>query len=224
MPAVAAWTRAHAARGTMPLVPGQAVEALWPEDGEWYNAVVRAVTNKGIELDYEDGDFRADATEDEIRVKEPVEEESSMADLLDGILDAPDPEPEPGIEVSNEMAHLDAELDDGLGDLLDGIIDDEEEEPAAAPEEPAAARRSRSWRRPARSRRPSPTRIARTSTSRRMLRRRTSLMPSLRMTRPLQSYRRRCGALGTETEGAVGGRYMCRGALRRRRRVVPRQG
>ena len=24
------------------------------------------------------------------------------------------------------MAHLDAELDDGLGDLLDGIIDDEE--------------------------------------------------------------------------------------------------
>ena len=36
----------------MPLVPGQAVEALWPEDGEWYNAVVRAVTNKGIELDY----------------------------------------------------------------------------------------------------------------------------------------------------------------------------
>ena len=46
----------------MPLVPGQAVEALWPEDGEWYNAVV-AVTNKGIELDYEDGDFRADATE-----------------------------------------------------------------------------------------------------------------------------------------------------------------
>ena len=40
----------------MPLVPGQAVEALWPEDGEWYNAVVRAVTNKGIELDYEDGD------------------------------------------------------------------------------------------------------------------------------------------------------------------------
>ena len=45
--------------GTMPLVPGQAVEALWPEDGEWYNAVVRAVTNKGIELDYEDGDFRA---------------------------------------------------------------------------------------------------------------------------------------------------------------------
>ena len=58
--------------GTMPLVPGQAVEALWPEDGEWYNAVVRAVTNKGIELDYEDGDFRADATEDEIRVKEPV--------------------------------------------------------------------------------------------------------------------------------------------------------
>ena len=36
-----------------------------------------------------------------------------MADLLDGILDAPDPEPEPGIEVSNEMAHLDAELDDG---------------------------------------------------------------------------------------------------------------
>ena len=110
----------------MPLVPGQQVEALWPEDGEWYNAVVRAVTNKGIELDYEDGDFRADATEDEIRVKEPVEEESSMADLLDGILDAPDPEPEPGIEVSNEMAHLDAELDDGLGDLLDGIIDDEE--------------------------------------------------------------------------------------------------
>jgi hypothetical protein len=129
----------------MPLVPGQAVEALWPEDGEWYNAVVRAVTNKGIELDYEDGDFRADATEDEIRVKEPVEEESSMADLLDGILDAPDPEPEPGIEVSNEMAHLDAELDDGLGDLLDGIIDDEEEaavapeEPTVAPEEPAAA-------------------------------------------------------------------------------------
>ena len=60
--------------GTMPLVPGQAVEALWPEDGEWYNAVVRAVTNKGIELDYEDGDFRADATEDEIRVKEPVED------------------------------------------------------------------------------------------------------------------------------------------------------
>ncbi len=124
----------------MPLVPGQAVEALWPEDGEWYNAVVRAVTNKGIELDYEDGDFRADATEAEIRVKEPVEEESSMADLLDGILDAPDPEPEPGIEVSNEMAHLDAELDDGLGDLLDGIIDDEEEEPVvAAPGEVAAA-------------------------------------------------------------------------------------
>ena len=122
----------------MPLVPGQAVEALWPEDGEWYNAVVRAVTNKGIELDYEDGDFRADATEDEIRVKDVPEEESSMADLLDGILDAPDPEPEPGIEVSNEMAHLDAELDDGLGDLLDGIIDDEEE-PAAAPEEPAVA-------------------------------------------------------------------------------------
>ena len=90
----------------MPLVPGQQVEALWPEDGEWYNAVVRAVTNKGIELDYEDGDFRADATEDEIRVKDVPEEESSMADLLDGILDAPDPEPEPGIEVSNEMAHL----------------------------------------------------------------------------------------------------------------------
>ena len=124
----------------MPLVPGQAVEALWPEDGEWYNAVVRAVTNKGIELDYEDGDFRADATEDEIRVKEPVEEESSMADLLDGILDAPDPEPEPGIEVSNEMAHLDAELDDGLGDLLDGIIDDEEEEPAKAAPEPVVAK------------------------------------------------------------------------------------
>ena len=125
----------------MPLVPGQAVEALWPEDGEWYNAVVRAVTNKGIELDYEDGDFRADATEDEIRVKEPVEEESSMADLLDGILDAPDPEPEPGIEVSNEMAHLDAELDDGLGDLLDGIIDEEEEEKpvVAQPGEVAAA-------------------------------------------------------------------------------------
>ena len=125
----------------MPLVPGQAVEALWPEDGEWYNAVVRAVTNKGIELDYEDGDFRADATEDEIRVKEPVEEESSMADLLDGILDAPDPEPEPGIEVSNEMAQLDAELDDGLGDLLDGIIDEEEEEKpvVAQPGEVAAA-------------------------------------------------------------------------------------
>ena len=125
----------------MPLVPGQAVEALWPEDGEWYNAVVRAVTNKGIELDYEDGDFRADATEAEIRVKEPVEEESSMADLLDGILDAPDPEPEPGIEVSNEMAHLDAELDDGLGDLLDGIIDEEEEEKpvVAQPGEVAAA-------------------------------------------------------------------------------------
>ena len=71
---------------------------------------------------------------------------------------------------------LDAELDDGLGDLLDGIIDDEEEEPAAAPEEPAAApgagaARERWSRPPARSRRPSPTRIARTSTSRRMLRR-----------------------------------------------------
>ena len=145
-----------------------------------------------------------------------------MADLLDGILDAPDPEPEPGIEVSNEMAHLDAELDDGLGDLLDGIIDDEEE-PAAAPR--SRRRRSRWSRRPARSRRPSPTRIARTFTSRRMLRRRTSLMLSRPMTRPLQSYRRRCGgALGAETEGVVGGRYMCRGALRRRRRVVPRQG
>ena len=63
-----------------------------------------------------------------------------MADLLDGILDAPDPEPEPGIEVSNEMAHLDAELDDGLGDLLDGIIDDEEEEPAKAAPEPVVAK------------------------------------------------------------------------------------
>ena len=64
-----------------------------------------------------------------------------MADLLDGILDAPDPEPEPGIEVSNEMAHLDAELDDGLGDLLDGIIDEEEEEKpvVAQPGEVAAA-------------------------------------------------------------------------------------
>ena len=66
----------------MPLVPGQAVEALWPEDGEWYNAVVRAVTNKGIELDYEDGDFRADATEAEIRVKEPAEQDAAKLKQL----------------------------------------------------------------------------------------------------------------------------------------------
>ena len=104
----------------MPLVAGQAVEALWPEDGEWYNAVVRAVTTTGIELDYEDGDFRADATEADIRVKDVAEDD----DWLNDIIDAPDPEPEKAIEVSADMAHLDAELDDGLGDLLDDIIDE----------------------------------------------------------------------------------------------------
>ena len=118
----------------MPLVAGQAVEALWPEDGEWYNAVVRAVTNQGIELDYEDGDFRADATEAEIRVKEAVATEDD--DWLNDIIDAPDPEPEKAIEVSADMAHLDAELDDGLGDLLDDIIDDGDA-PGGEPSRPA---------------------------------------------------------------------------------------
>ena len=60
-------------RCRMPLVPGQAVEALWPEDGEWYNAVVRAVTNKGIELDYEDGDCEDHVSPQWVRsIDEPI--------------------------------------------------------------------------------------------------------------------------------------------------------
>ena len=90
---------------------GDEVAALWPEDGEWYRATVRAVAADGsLELDYEDGDYRAGVPLSETR---PVggaatetaaadEEDDGMGDLLDAILDAPDP---PQVEVSADMRH-----------------------------------------------------------------------------------------------------------------------
>ena len=49
---------------------GDQVDALWPADGEYYPAKVRAVNADGtIALDYADGDRRNDATTSELRCK-----------------------------------------------------------------------------------------------------------------------------------------------------------
>ena len=52
---------------------GDKVDALWPADGEYYPAKVRAINDDGtIALDYADGDRRNDATTSELRCKKPL--------------------------------------------------------------------------------------------------------------------------------------------------------
>ena len=52
---------------------GDKVDALWPADGEYYPAKVRAINEDGtIALDYADGDRRNDATTSELRCKKPL--------------------------------------------------------------------------------------------------------------------------------------------------------
>ena len=54
---------------------GDNVDALWPADGEYYPAKVRAVNADGtIALDYADGDRRNDATTSELRRRRPPAE------------------------------------------------------------------------------------------------------------------------------------------------------
>ena len=54
---------------------GDQVDALWPADGEFYPAKVRAVNADGtIALDYADGDRRNDATTSELRRRRPPAE------------------------------------------------------------------------------------------------------------------------------------------------------
>ena len=54
---------------------GDQVDALWPADGEYYPAKVRAVNADGtIALDYADGDRRNDATTSELRRRRPAAE------------------------------------------------------------------------------------------------------------------------------------------------------
>ncbi|KAH8072712.1 hypothetical protein JL721_3357 [Aureococcus anophagefferens] len=82
---------------------GDAVEALWPEDEEWYNATIVAVAPDGrLSLAYEDGDFRDDGLPSEVRHLAPEapvapiavaggDDDDGLGDILDGILDAPTP-------------------------------------------------------------------------------------------------------------------------------------
>ena len=60
---------------------GDQVDALWPADGEYYPAKVRAVNADGtIALDYADGDRRNDATISELRRKRTPAEAVPKAD------------------------------------------------------------------------------------------------------------------------------------------------
>ena len=137
---------------------GDAVEALWPEDEEWYNATIVAVAPDGrLSLAYEDGDFRDDGLPSEVRHLAPEapvapiavaggDDDDGLGDILDGILDAPTPSgavvpPAPlrPAPESEALRKLSSQLDDGLGDLLDGLLDGDgsprPEPPAPAPEE-----------------------------------------------------------------------------------------
>ena len=55
------------------IAAGDKVDALWPADGEYYPAKVRAINEDGtVALDYADGDRRNDATTSELRCKKPL--------------------------------------------------------------------------------------------------------------------------------------------------------
>ena len=72
---------------------GDNVDALWPADGEYYPAKVRAVNADGtIALDYADGDRRNDATTSELRCKRqatPAEADPDFAPAAPSTADAP---------------------------------------------------------------------------------------------------------------------------------------
>ena len=52
---------------------GDKVDALWPADGEYYPAKVRAINDDGtVALDYADGDRRNGAATSELRCKKPI--------------------------------------------------------------------------------------------------------------------------------------------------------
>jgi hypothetical protein len=72
---------------------GDQVDALWPADGEFYPARVRAVNADGtIALDYADGDRRNDATTSELRCKRqatPAEADPDFAPAAPSTADAP---------------------------------------------------------------------------------------------------------------------------------------
>ena len=72
---------------------GDNVDALWPADGEYYPAKVRAVNADGtIALDYADGDRRNDATTSELRRKRqatPAEADPDFAPAAPPTADAP---------------------------------------------------------------------------------------------------------------------------------------
>ena len=72
---------------------GDQVDALWPADGEYYPAKVRAVNADGtIALDYADGDRRNDATTSELRCKRqatPAEADPDFAPAAPSTADAP---------------------------------------------------------------------------------------------------------------------------------------
>ena len=72
---------------------GDQVDALWPADGEFYPAKVRAVNADGtIALDYADGDRRNDATTSELRRKRqatPAEADPDFAPAAPSAADAP---------------------------------------------------------------------------------------------------------------------------------------
>ena len=72
---------------------GDKVDALWPADGEYYPAKVRAINDDGtIALDYADGDRRNDATTSELRRKRqatPAEADPDFAPAAPPTADAP---------------------------------------------------------------------------------------------------------------------------------------
>ena len=70
---------------------GDQVDALWPADGKYYPAKVRAVNADGtIALDYADGDRRNDATTSELRCKRtPTKAVPDFAPAAPSRVDAP---------------------------------------------------------------------------------------------------------------------------------------
>ncbi|KAJ1452816.1 hypothetical protein M885DRAFT_525715 [Pelagophyceae sp. CCMP2097] len=163
---------------------GAAVEAVWVDEygegGDWYEGVVEKEQYGRYVIHFQDGDKRTGVPEAEVRpiggaeappayaapttreTEEEVRRASSilddgMGDLLEGILgdddsgddsdcDAPprpaaaedadsdcDAPPRPAAGEDADAMRLTQLLDDGMGDLLDGILDDDDDEaPAAA--------------------------------------------------------------------------------------------
>ena len=150
-----------------PLRVGDAVDALWPEDDEWYRAEIvkiDAATGR-LSLQYEDGDFRDDGLPEEVELvgaaeddapprqddveaaagAPPVagiahaeEDDDGLGDILDGILDAPTPSGAVVPPKPFAATALASAVDDGLGAVLDGVLDGSPR-PAAPAAAPEAA-------------------------------------------------------------------------------------